>query len=825
MESDESTAIPIQWSHEANWIIAHGSLQSTVTVDSSDHPIAEPDSENTATKFPLILKPPSPDFGHCEIKICFKQKYEVRQIYVRSTARAYEIYYATSPNSINEYLSTVRCGVAERDDKVLQTSCVEDFAEVHGDSLSGDVAAETASSGGSTATSEDDWVNIKVPGRSSPASDKTSTVGVNNVQDFYEATAQISDSEPCLSLTIRLLSLHDKGHVYVDEVYVFVDPVESTDSGNGAALAGGLAQSSLMAMFMPTLLQLSKSGVSRAQEKSDEVLKNRNMELVSTTTDRIDSPQQVLKPKEVCKDDTESAEHQQHTSAKKYCMAANESSFQPSHLETAMEQLVSRLSRVEVICLRFEEKMLKPIERIEERLQQVENQLEKLSKSSHEFGLPHCTRISAPAFSCSGSDTSSFYNNELEKKDFTSDDLPDSLEANFNPGLIITAPEFSYEEDEDNDDLKPLEDSLCVEPKKTLSIDDALAAALNGFMSSEASEPIPIPIGLLGDENEEIQYQGHAKFCQTETREFPAAESGSTESSQNVQVFTIEAPDFTLEETGSEEQLNSVQSLFDVASVTEKEKVDFGNEMVPLSNNSADTSDVGIKESTDELGSPFNGNSPTSSNGCLNRSSTVNVIETYFEGNTTSGRDEITSSSAPSPAKDSTDTSMHQISDESNLGKLSSKPDDQDAASQEIIGQEAEIASESEQQNVAIESSEDHDAEHVSGHSNVASFLDFELPILEVKFTSELRMSAKSALEALLDDEASESNTEAPLTDTKKDDGICIDGHETIDVLSKNCLLVDLEVSEDTAVSSHLEGAASHSLSPTSCSEMAVSLI
>lgn len=79
----------------------------------------------------------------------------------------------------------MRCGVAERDDKVLQTSCVEDCAEEHGDSLSGDVAAETASSGGSTATSEDDWVNIKGPWNgSSPASDKTSTIGVNNVQVY-----------------------------------------------------------------------------------------------------------------------------------------------------------------------------------------------------------------------------------------------------------------------------------------------------------------------------------------------------------------------------------------------------------------------------------------------------------------------------------------------------------------------------------------------------------------------------------------------------------------------------------------------------------------
>lgn len=115
--------------------------------------------------------------------VCFKQKYEVGQIYVRSTARAYEIYYATSPHSINEYLSTVRCGVAVRDDNVLQTSCVEDAAEEHVECLSGYITADTASNGGSTATSEDDWVKIKVSGDgSSPASDKTGTNGVSNTQ-------------------------------------------------------------------------------------------------------------------------------------------------------------------------------------------------------------------------------------------------------------------------------------------------------------------------------------------------------------------------------------------------------------------------------------------------------------------------------------------------------------------------------------------------------------------------------------------------------------------------------------------------------------------
>jgi hypothetical protein len=34
----------------------------------------------------------------------------------------------------------------------------------------------------------------------------------------------------CMSLTLRLLSLQSQGCVYVEEVYVFADPVDSADS-------------------------------------------------------------------------------------------------------------------------------------------------------------------------------------------------------------------------------------------------------------------------------------------------------------------------------------------------------------------------------------------------------------------------------------------------------------------------------------------------------------------------------------------------------------------------------------------------------------------
>lgn len=69
ISSSESTPIP--WSYQTNWFIAHGSLESSVAVESSDHPIAEPDPESAAAQSPLILKPSGSDSAPCEIKSIF----------------------------------------------------------------------------------------------------------------------------------------------------------------------------------------------------------------------------------------------------------------------------------------------------------------------------------------------------------------------------------------------------------------------------------------------------------------------------------------------------------------------------------------------------------------------------------------------------------------------------------------------------------------------------------------------------------------------------------------------------------------------------------
>lgn len=91
------------------------------------------------------------------------QKHEIRQVYVRSTARVYEIYYAPTLQSDNEYLCTVRCGIAEKDGEFLQANEIEVVSPQYlkdyvGKPTEGRVTAEAK-----VCASEDDWVEVKVP--------------------------------------------------------------------------------------------------------------------------------------------------------------------------------------------------------------------------------------------------------------------------------------------------------------------------------------------------------------------------------------------------------------------------------------------------------------------------------------------------------------------------------------------------------------------------------------------------------------------------------------------------------------------------------------
>jgi hypothetical protein len=165
------------------------------------------------------------------------------------------------------------------------------------------------------------------------------------------------------------------------------------------------------------------------------------------------------------------------------------------------------MDRIEEICLGFQEKMIMPMNKIDARLQRVEQQLETLSMEWKNSELPSCHRTSAPDASCTESDTNYCENCldctvtgeiELDKKSLHTEvvnvspqhdslqDMSDSKNTTqLLPGLVVTAPEFS--EDEDEEDNESEQEISPSNDKIKPSIDDALSSALANFLSSSLS--------------------------------------------------------------------------------------------------------------------------------------------------------------------------------------------------------------------------------------------------------------------------------------------------------------------------------------------------
>ncbi|KAJ8551508.1 hypothetical protein K7X08_021523 [Anisodus acutangulus] len=624
MEYDQTKAHNINngessWSSSTNWTISRGSLEDSITFDSSDSPIDDP--ESTTHVSPLILHRPSPDSSPCEIKLCFMQKHEIRQVYVRSTGRVYEIYYAPTLQSDNEYLCTVRCTVAERDGEFLQASESEVVTPQYlkedyiGKPTEGRVTADAK-----LCPSEDDWVEVKVP--DSPF--------IGN-KDLYEATAQIDDVDPCVSLTIRFLSLPNKGSICIDEVYIFGDPIDSNEVENPAVPMENQA-SSFMAMLIPTLLQLSKSGISEKQQDKDvfdSQRKENEVEIAVRTSDFADAKKENEQGKRMSDDhilqldvtDKPVAEPthsqplaHQNLSRENHNISTTSNDASQGRIVGAIEQLLDRVSRIENIFLRFEEKMVCPMNSIEMRLQRLEQQVEILAKNSQYSGVASCTRITAPSFTCSESNSSSLYNDgsenrscgasELEKKDLPcnklsepSDDMPvSSNPSHVLPNLVIAAPEFSCEEDEEeNDIVESAKVSSQELQKQVLSIDDALAAALSGFLST--SHVLPPDDGTseviasgsisegVKEENESSQSAQSALVISHDS----ALEGNDNDRpSKYTQILAVAAPDF------SEDEYEFENANFIIASsVTAPELASEGNGNNEITSPSTGSQDLG----------------------------------------------------------------------------------------------------------------------------------------------------------------------------------------------------------------------------------------
>lgn len=472
-------------------------------------------------------------------------------MYVRSTARIYEIYSAADEKGGNEYLCTVRCGLCAQNDEPMQvTDAVGSMpASYSGSNRCEEQGHSRAESGSSI--NEDGWVDIDtygfIGGESCSEKEK---------QDFFEATAEISDADPVMSVTLRLLSIESGDYVYIDEVYIYADPVLSEDTDSSSNMPQNAFGSSLMSMLVPTLLQLSKSRTSQMQQRNDYTATERRKSLDAedkSTGAAINSgayqsermPNSQINSASVHMSQREVPGQATNPQNKPYPLGG-ENTFSCSHIERTLNELVFRICRIEQFCLRFEENMLKPISSMEARLEKVEQQVDSFCKNAescrtgwNRISAPECRNSESSSTWMNGNDShgstksDSMKNNDccheeilvppseasssanavqcsdmadlVKSGDFCREvveapsfangaspsDAPLSAGASrLHPGLVVTAPDFSsIDDEEENDVIEAIEGSPKDSLKKPLSIDDALASALAGFLSLASTDP------------------------------------------------------------------------------------------------------------------------------------------------------------------------------------------------------------------------------------------------------------------------------------------------------------------------------------------------
>ena len=86
-----------------------------------------------------------------------------------------------------------------------------------------------------------------------------------------EATVEIVNAKPCVSLTFRLLSLQDKSFVEIDTIYIcglrasrVKDATETFNLGTSSLLDSPF-EGSLLKMLLPSMLQISRGGLTQYQ--------------------------------------------------------------------------------------------------------------------------------------------------------------------------------------------------------------------------------------------------------------------------------------------------------------------------------------------------------------------------------------------------------------------------------------------------------------------------------------------------------------------------------------------------------------------------------
>jgi hypothetical protein len=283
----------------------------------------------------------------------------------------------------------------------------------------------------------------------------------------------MTDVNPCVSLTVRLLSLQSKTSVHIEEIYIFADPVEPTDdvSVRGPVNMGG---SSLLAMLVPGLMQMSKSrnlkiddsyfsDGSRNQESSKCESFNQEARSCSTNDSKHTSagiengmnstvgvsasddkssqgefhfkdPDSLPLPVQTLESTQAPSVKNQHELNTGYLpnpiMSEN---LTHNHIERKLDTLLSKVENMELFCSRFEDIMIKPLGSIEARLQRLEEQFSSFSvdiQSLRDYSAFRSAQYGMPNTKSSQEEA---HNDANDRSTSTSDRKP---------GLVVRAPDF-----------------------------------------------------------------------------------------------------------------------------------------------------------------------------------------------------------------------------------------------------------------------------------------------------------------------------------------------------------------------------------------------
>ncbi|CAM6063398.1 unnamed protein product [Sphagnum tenellum] len=384
----------MEWSLKSGWRTRDGNLAKHVSL------LQVYADESVRRKYAELLVPadddigaailvPAPDSsGPCEVTVQFQHRLcHVHRIQVLSSAKTCEIYNQNEGAADSEYLCTVR------GHEVVQVPLMEvRDGEVNGEDWTDGELEFVDSSDGLVNNCKDAGDEQEIFVKNKEKHDVNSSLVMNSDRVLpgrvlYRVEVEFEDPDPCISLTIRLLSLEEKFVVDIEDIVITVSsgPVltalNSSTSLNSKVqgLIGG-KEAGLLGMLVPSMLQMVQglSGSNKRKEGTQAASVSGN-NLVTGAA----SMQSMLTP---------SREPLMHALMARLEPGGSKGKVaDPPAVEVTRDasiaEVCERLDRLEGLCMRIETSLCKALESFDRRIELLE------SRQNWEAQLPHASPV------------------------------------------------------------------------------------------------------------------------------------------------------------------------------------------------------------------------------------------------------------------------------------------------------------------------------------------------------------------------------------------------------------------------------------------------